>query len=158
MRITLYNTELNNDLHCTLVKEKTWNYSGCQVCNTPETIATVFNDIFRLNRQSEEHLYMICFNVRMKPLGIFKISQGTVNSSLCSPREIFLKSLLSNATAITIIHNHPSQDVTPSQEDIIVYEKLKDAGNFIGIHFLDSIIVGNGYYSFYENYENRKEK
>lgn len=101
---------------------------------------------------------MICFNVRMKPLGIFKISQGTVNSSLCSPREIFLKSLLSNATAITIIHNHPSQDVTPSQEDIIVYEKLKDAGNFIGIHFLDSIIVGNGYYSFYENYENRKEK
>lgn len=138
MRITLYNTELNNDLHCTLVKEKTWNYSGCQ--------------------QSEEHLYMICFNVRMKPLGIFKISQGTVNSSLCSPREIFLKSLLSNATAITIIHNHPSQDVTPSQEDIIVYEKLKDAGNFIGIHFLDSIIVGNGYYSFYENYENRKEK
>ena len=106
---------------------------------------------FRLNKQSEEYVYMIALNTKCRPLGIFEVSHGAVNSSICNPREIFIKALLCGASGIILAHNHPSGDPTPSKEDERVYKRIKDAGNIIGIELLDNIIVGNGYFSFREN-------
>ena len=111
----------------------------------------MFNVVFRLNTHTEEYLYMIALDGKQKPLGIFEISHGIVNMTICNPREIFIKALLCGASGIVITHNHPSGDVTPSKEDIESYKRLKDAGKLIGINVLDSIIVGDGYYSFMEN-------
>lgn len=55
------------------------------------------------------------------------------------------------ASGIVIAHNHPSGDTTPSKEDIESYNRLKEAGKLIGINVLDSVIVGDSYYSFHEN-------
>lgn len=151
MRITTYKTELNEDNLNVLVKEKSCNCTGVETLNTPSLIAEMFNVVFRLNKQTEEYLYMIALDSKQKPLGVFEISHGMVNMTICNPREIFIKALLCGASGIVIAHNHPSGDTTPSKEDIESYNRLKEAGKLIGINVLDSIIVGDGYYSFMEN-------
>ncbi len=151
MRIITYKTELNEDNLNILVKEKSCNYTDVETLNTPSLIAEMFNDVFRLNKQTEEYLYMIALNNKGKLFGVFEISHGIVNMAICNPREIFIKSLLCGASGIVIAHNHPSGDTTPSKDDIESYNRLKEAGKLIGINVLDSIIVGNNYYSFAEN-------
>ena len=151
MRITTYKTELNEDNLNVLVKEKSYNCTGVEALHTPLLIAEMFNVVFRLNKQTEEYLYMIALDSKQKPLGVFEISHGMVNMTICNPREIFIKALLCGSSGIVITHNHPSGDTTPSKEDIESYNRLKEAGKLIGINVLDSIIVGDGYYSFMEN-------
>lgn len=151
MRITTYRTELNDDLHNILVKEKSCNYPVENLMNA-KLIVNMLNAVYHLNRQIEEHLYMIALNTKCKPLGVFEISHGTVNLSICNPRDIFVKALLCGASGIILAHNHPSQDTTPSGEDNLTYERVKKAGELIGIPLMDNIIVGDDYYSFNEHF------
>ena len=151
MRITTYKTEVNNDNLNILVKVKLCNCTCVETLNTPSLITEVFNDVFRLNKQTEEYLYMIALDNKQKPLGVFEISHGAVNTTICNPREIFIKALLCGASGIIITHNHPSGDTIPSRDDIKSYNRLKEAGKLIGIDVLDSVIVGENYYSFHEN-------
>lgn len=150
MRITTYKTEINEDLLPILVKENSCN---CQVqsLNSPQAITEMLNTVFRLNKQTEEHLYMLALNTKNKLLGVFELSHGSVDYTICNPRDIFIKALLCGAVGIVLAHNHPSQETTPSKEDIKCYERVKETGEMIGIRLLDSIIVGNDYYSFVEN-------
>ncbi len=149
MRITTYKTELDEKQHNILIKEKSYNYPTESLCN-PQDVVDMLNDVFRLNRQAEEYIYMIALNTKGRPLGIFEISHGTVNQSICNPRDIFIKALLCGASAIILAHNHPSGNCTPSKEDMAVYDRIKEAGSLIGISLLDNMIVGNGYFSFAE--------
>ena len=70
------------------------------------------------------------------------VSVGTINASLVIPREVFKSSILANASAIMGLHNHPSGNVKPSKEDMIVTRKLQKCGQLLGIELLDHIIVG----------------
>lgn len=149
MRITTYHTELNDDLHNILIKENSCNYPVQNLSN-PELVVNMLNDIYHLNRQAEERVYMIALNTKCKPLGIFEISHGTVDHSICNTKDIFIKALLCGASGIILAHNHPSQDTTPSKEDRLIHEKVKNAGELLGITLMDNIIVGDGYYSFME--------
>ena len=149
MRIVIYKTELNDDLHNVLIKEHGCNYPADKLDN-PELVVKMLNDIFKLNKQTEEYMYMIALNIKCKVLGVFEISHGTVCNSFCEPREIFVKALLCGASNIILAHNHPSQNISPSKEDIAVYNRIKEAGKIIGVKLLDNIIVGEGYYSFEE--------
>jgi DNA repair protein RadC len=72
------------------------------------------------------------------------ISIGTLNSALIHPREIFKVAIRENANSVILVHNHPSGDPTPSNEDKLITMKLKEAGELLGIEILDHIIVGNG--------------
>ena len=84
-------------------------------------------------------------------IGETDISKGTVNASLITPRELFIEALQKNAVTIVIMHNHPSGDPVPSQEDIYTTNRIKKAGELIGIELLDHIIIGNNcYISFRE--------
>lgn len=150
MRITTYRSELDENQHNILVKENSCNYPVDSLSN-PQSITEMLNVVFRLNKQAEEHVYMIALNAKGKSLGVFKISHGTISTSICNPQEIFIKALLCGAAGIILAHNHPSGDTTPSKDDITVYQRIKEAGNIIGVNLLDNIIVGNGYYSFYQN-------
>lgn len=150
MRITSYRTELDENKHNVLVKEKSCNYP-IDILNSAEKISTMLNDIYNLNKQSEEYVYMIALNTKCKPLGVFEISHGTVNNSIFSPREIFIKALLCSASFIILAHNHPSGDTTPSEDDMKECRRVKDVGEMIGVPVLDNIIVGDDYYSFEEN-------
>jgi len=80
------------------------------------------------------------------------VSIGTLNSSIIHPREVFKLAVKESAYAIILVHNHPSGDPEPSEEDKQVTERLIECGNLLGIHVLDHIVVGgNNYWSSKEN-------
>lgn len=79
--------------------------------------------------------------IQVKGIGLQKAI--TLNSSIVHPREIFSIAVRENANAIIAVHNHPSGDVTPSQEDIITTMRLKECGLILGIDLLDHIIIGD---------------
>ena len=76
---------------------------------------------------------------------------GTLNRSIVHPREIFKHAYLLSASSIICVHNHPSGDTIPSKEDMFLTKNLVEIGKMQGIAVVDHIIVGNNYYSFFEN-------
>ena len=70
-----------------------------------------------------------------------------MNASIISPREIFIEALEKNAVAIVLVHNHPSGDPTPSENDFRFTKRIQEAGKLIGIELLDHIIIGNNCYT-----------
>lgn len=86
---------------------------------------------------------MLLFDSKHHMLKDIKLTQGTVNQSLVSAREIFVEALKYNAVFIILIHNHPSGDPTPSREDIILTKRIYEAGQLIGIELSDHIVLGN---------------
>lgn len=84
-----------------------------------------------------------------KVIGILKLSTGGTSATIAEPKLVFASSILSNASSIILAHNHPSGNLTPSQADIDLTKKLKEAGKFLEIPVLDHLIVtSEGYYSF----------
>ncbi|WP_276708363.1 RadC family protein [Eubacterium ruminantium] len=74
------------------------------------------------------------------------LSEGTVNRSLLSPREIFIEALKCDAVNIVLVHNHPSGDPNPSDADIVITKRVIEAGKYLGIGVLDHIIIGDRCY------------
>ena len=148
MRITKYKTELDGD-SIILVKENCVNYST-ENFNKTTTVVDVMKNVFRIDKETEEHVYIAAVNSKLKPIGFFELSHGTVNSSFVNPREIFMKLLLCGASKFFLIHNHPSQDSSPSKDDYTVTKRVKECGMLMGIELLDHIIIGNDYFSFFE--------
>lgn len=140
-----YNSILKNRVPL-LVQEAQWE-SEDTIVNSPKKVDDFVRRVLKLHQMTEEYLYMIACNMKMEILGIFEVSHGTVNQSFVCPREIYMKALLIGASGIILIHNHPSQDVTPSRMDLTATERIKQAGVLIGIDLLDHIIIGNEYYS-----------
>lgn len=138
MKINQYGLNVPN----ILVKENDFEYSE-QNLNQPKYIVEMMNSVFSLDRKAEEYMYLLALNTKCVPVGVFEISHGTVNSSLCSPREILIRALLVGATGIILIHNHPSGDITPSQSDYTSTEKINAACEIIQVDLVDHIIVGS---------------
>ena len=118
--------------------------------NSPENVYKLATKTLNLLEAAEEYVYLITLNNKNKLTGLFEVSHGTVNSSILSPREIYIRALLLGATNIIIFHNHPSGDPEPSKEDIRATKRLKAAGELLGVELLDHLIVGDKYYSFRE--------
>ena len=79
------------------------------------------------------------------------LSKGTVNSSVISPRELFIEALRARAVRFALVHNHPSGDPTPSREDQLLTMRMKEAGDVLGIVLVDHVIIGDtAYMSFKE--------
>ena len=152
MQIGLYTTFLDETKHNKLVADKMIDCRDYTSLCSPDKIYQFMVDNFQLNIKAEEYLFMISFDSKCNPLGVFEISHGLVNASLVSPRELYIRGLLSGAVNIAIIHNHPSFDCTPSYEDHKVTKRVKDAGDLIGIRLLDHLIIGgSNYYSLKEH-------
>lgn len=79
-------------------------------------------------------------------VGEYEVSLGTVNTSLISPREIFIEALKCEAVNIILVHNHPSGNPEPSSEDIVMTGNIGSIGKFIGIGIIDHIIIGDNTY------------
>lgn len=89
----------------------------------------------------------------LSPINMNIVSLGTLNASLAHPREILKSTILSNASAVMLFHNHPSGQLAPSEEDIAVTDRMQQLYSLAEIRLLDHIIIGNGdrCYSFREN-------
>lgn len=89
-----------------------------------------------------ENLIVVLLNTRRRPIGWEVISNGTLDTLLFHPRELFRPAVLLNASALVMVHNHPSGDPTPSESDIKVTRQAIAAGNVMKIDVLDHIILG----------------
>ena len=101
----------------------------------------------------EEQELMICMMLdnRNHLLTERVISRGTVNATLVTPREIYMEAVRCHAVGLILVHNHPGGDPTPSRCDIQVTDRIREAGEILGIPLLDHIIIGDhSYRSFRE--------
>lgn len=124
----------------------------------PEDIARANKDLINIK---QEGFYLLLFDVKNRKIARRKtVFKGTLHATICHPREIFKEAVLASAYSIVVLHNHPSGDPAPSDEDKEIANKLISSGEIIGIPILDFIIIGKeGYYSFGEeqNEENQKK-
>jgi len=113
------------------------------------TVANYFME--RLRHRRTECVILVCLDSKGQLLHEKKLSDGSVNMSLISPREIFLEALQWKAVNILLVHNHPSGDPTPSKSDRELTENVRYIGEKMDIPLLDHIIIGdNRYISFKE--------
>ena len=93
----------------------------------------------KLKDYHKEHFYIIALNSRN--WSIAEISIGTLDTSIVHPREVFAQAIKSRAAAVIFVHNHPSGDPEPSEDDLVITKRLVEAGKIMGIGVLDHIII-----------------
>ena len=117
---------------------------------SPEAVFEYFYPKLRL--KNKECLYAMYLDVKGQLIKEQLITQGTINSSLMDGKDIFKWGVKLSASAIILVHNHPSGNVNPSREDIRLTNSLVELGQINGIPIIDHVIIGdNDYYSFYED-------
>jgi DNA repair protein RadC len=115
------------------------------IVTTPEQAAAVLRERARVLQH--EVFWALMLDSKNRLIGEpQKISEGTLNSSLVHPRELFKKALQFSCASMILAHNHPSGDPTPSSEDIKVTKQLINAGEVMGIKVLDHIVIGHRKY------------
>ena len=132
---TKYRLELVRE-HCTTSEH---HYKISQ----PDDIHQFLVNICRVHHSPQEVFMVIALNAKGDVIGYHTVSIGDISSSIVHPREVFKYLITCNASAVILCHNHPSEDPTPSGEDIKVTQRLVSAGELLGISVLDHIIVGN---------------
>ena len=110
------------------------------------------SDTFQfLMKETKEMFITLHLDGKNKIICLDVVSIGSLNQSIVHPRSVFMTACLSSAAAIICVHNHPTGDPTPSNEDIAITKILSEAGEIMGIKLLDHFIVGDGtYLSFTE--------
>lgn len=96
-----------------------------------------------LKSYSREVLAALYLTSKQHVLAIHLVSMGTINQAMVSPAEILKPALLCNAGGVILMHNHPSGDITPSQEDKLVTNRMENACKLMGIDLVDHVIVGS---------------
>lgn len=108
--------------------------------DTPERVADYLREANRL--LEVETFQAVLLNTRRRLIRVEQLSQGTLDTILVHPREVFRAAIAANAAALIIVHNHPSGDPTPSDADIKVTRDLIRAGQLLKIEVLDHVILG----------------
>ena len=111
---------------------------------SPSAVANYYMEDLR--HEEQEVLLLLMLNQRGRLIKERYMFKGTVNASVISPREIFVEALAARAVQIILLHNHPSGDASPSQEDLNVTRRIKEAGQLLGIALTDHIIIGEHAY------------
>ncbi|MEM8867449.1 MAG: DNA repair protein RadC [Verrucomicrobiota bacterium] len=126
------------------------------VLDSPEAVARHFQAL--IAGLEIEKFWVLCLDRKNRLLRRIEVSSGTATSALVHPREVFREAIRLSATAVIVVHNHPSGDPTPSRADLQITRQLREAAKIIHIDLLDHIILGDptrdpkklGYSSFSE--------
>jgi DNA repair protein RadC len=102
--------------------------------------------VSRIRGEQKEHFIALCLNARNMVIHEETVSIGSLNANIVHPREVFRPAIAHSAAAVVLAHNHPSGDVSPSQEDLRLTSRMVEAGRVIGIEVLDHIIVSRSSY------------
>lgn len=128
--------------HTETICENTPHWANRRI-STSETVFSLFKDLVLETRENFISLHLdsknriLCYDL---------VSVGSMTASIVHPREVYKSALLSSASALVFLHNHPSGDPTPSREDIDITKRLKEAGELLGIRVLDHVIIGEERY------------
>lgn len=137
---------------CKLVKESNSRYDlDSKKISSPQSVKVIVDKVLNLNECAEEYFYILCLDTKNNVNAISLISKGCLDSTVVHPREVFKTALLNNSASIILVHNHPSGDVEPSNEDKSITNRLIECGKLLGIRVLDHVIVGDYLYSFKEH-------
>lgn len=118
----------------------------------PNVLSVFYYFRYLIGNKKQEHFYCLYLDNKNKVIKEKLLFIGTINYSMIHPREIFKEAYLAGATSIICVHNHPSGNITPSENDKNITKKLIEAGNLLGVKLVDHIIISNdNYYSFLEN-------
>jgi DNA repair protein RadC len=100
----------------------------------------------RLKSLKKEVFITVLLDAKNRLAKEVRVSEGTLTNSLIHPREVFREAIRESAASVIFVHNHPSGDPEPSRDDLAITERLKGAGEIIGIQVLDHVIIGDGKY------------
>jgi DNA repair protein RadC len=115
----------------------------------PKKVADLF--MAELRYQKQEHFMVLLLNAKNHPVSKELVTIGSLDTSIVHPREVFCTAIKKRAHSIIVVHNHPSGDPYPSEDDLNVTKKLVDAGGVVGIPVRDHVVIGDGrYFSFKE--------
>ena len=115
----------------------------------PESVFNLLKN--EIGNKKKESFYILSLTTRNNLISVDKVSTGTLSASLAHPREVFLPAIKNSASTVIIVHNHPSGDPQPSEDDLKITKRLTEAGKILGIDLVDHIIISkDSFYSFKE--------
>jgi DNA repair protein RadC len=126
---------------------------------SPTTKITSAKDVYkyfkeRLENEKQENFYILILSTKNNIIKDQLITKGVLDSAILHPREVFRPAIRNSASKIILVHNHPSGDPEPSQEDLDITKKIIEIGKNIEIRVLDHVIIGsekNGFWSWVED-------
>lgn len=125
------------------------NLAGATICSSQD-VAAYYRP--RMKDLKKEIFSCALLDIRNKIIRDEVVSVGSLSASIVHPRDTFKAAVRESAAAVIFIHNHPSGEIKPSQEDILLTRRLVQAGEVLGIQVLDHIIIGDGdHFSFKDN-------
>ena len=133
--------------YVTLVRENAGSHQP-YIVRAP---ADIYRAFAKLSECDRERFYAVHLDGQNRVCGVELVSQGTVGSSLVTPREVYKSAILANASGIILVHNHPSGVPSPSADDRSITKMLTEAGRVFDIPVYDHVIIGDTrYFSFSE--------
>lgn len=132
-----------------LVCEAAFPFCDRLQVRTPADVAPFLAEYFR--DKDREEFIVVLLDAVGSIIGLVQTSVGGLTSSIVEPRQVFKAAILANAAAVILSHNHPSQSLEPSREDVRITRQLVEAGKLMGIPVHDHLLVGgDAYTSFAE--------
>ena len=119
---------------------QTENESELDYIRSPHELAKFAQPI--IGDLDREVLLAVLLNTKNRIIGIERVSVGALNSTIVHPREVMKGAILNNSATFALVHQHPSNECQPSNDDIEVTKRMKEVGEIIGIPLLDHVIVG----------------
>lgn len=111
---------------------------------------TSSSDVYQLFRyltqETKEHFLALHLDTKNKIICVDQVSVGSLTASIVHPREVMKSCMLSSCAGLILVHNHPSEDPTPSREDIEITKRIKECCDLMGIRLLDHIVIGSDEY------------
>lgn len=125
------------------------NRNKVKITNSKDSYELLLSCWSQKTIELQEEFKVLLLNRNHQVLGIYPLSKGGVSGAVVDAKLVFSVALKCNASSIIIAHNHPSGNLKPSDADIRLTQKLKEAGNYLDVKVLDHIILSiEGYYSF----------
>jgi DNA repair protein RadC len=108
----------------------------------PEDIARMF--MGEMSALDREHLRVVLLNIKNEVVAVDELYVGNVSSTQVRPAEVFAQAVRRSCPAVAIVHNHPSGDPTPSDEDVAITQRIRAAGKLLDVELVDHVIIGQG--------------
>jgi len=125
------------------------NFPQARRVGRRKDVERVARSIYQTLDAAKEHFLLLAMNNKNRVNGFKVVSTGSLTASLVHPREVWRTALYLCAAAVVFVHNHPSGDPAPSQEDQEITRRLKETGDMLGIRVLDHVVLGDGrFFSF----------
>ena len=135
------------EMECRECGQSTYDGRDITAISCSKDIYDVYR--YKFNCAQQEVFSVLCMNSRNEIMAKHDVAKGSGNIVIVKPADVFREAVKSGAVSVAVVHNHPSNNTTPSPEDRQITDKLIHAGELLGIRLLDHVIIcASGYYSF----------